>query len=385
MLVFNQEVLVGTDPELWLMDKNDKIISAHRDIPGTKSVPYSVPGGNAIQADGTAFEFNIAPATDASLFYARCGAVLDGLPRTVKGWPSGTKLLASPLVVYSEEDWKNIPESAKELGCSPDFSAYTLKTNPRPNPDKVHPRLRTAAGHIAIGWRAPPLLVEGDPASDAGHFETCATIVRVLDVIFAAFDDFFHPEPHLKALQAARQRLYGDYGAFRPKPYGLEYRTPSNTWLRNENTMRTAYSLTMLGYSLVRFGFDASDPKKMAKLYQQMADAAIMWKDNCYATTPVNHHAIMAAAKKRGVIKYDNYQGRYVYSIEKSTRDITLSPRFNYSDPRNNVLQFSAHTSSHSVYIDLNNFNKLGGAADHRVVLPTLKQAEEWLGQLNLS
>ena len=49
--------------------------------------------------------------------------------------------------------------------------------------------------------------------------------------------------------------MYGAKGAFRPKHYGVEYRVPSNAWLRYPalhkwmfNITRTVYSNMMSGY-----------------------------------------------------------------------------------------------------------------------------------------
>lgn len=49
-----------------------------------------------------------------------------------------------------------------------------------------------------------------------------------------------------------RRLLYGKAGAFRPKPYGLEYRTLSNRWLTNVPLQQWVYSsaLTALQYMI---------------------------------------------------------------------------------------------------------------------------------------
>jgi hypothetical protein len=41
-----------------------------------------------------------------------------------------------------------------------------------------------------------------------------------------------------------RRTLYGAPGAFRPKPYGMEYRVLSNAWLRSEGLMRWVFNTT---------------------------------------------------------------------------------------------------------------------------------------------
>ena len=39
--------------------------------------------------------------------------------------------------------------------------------------------------------------------------------------------------------------MYGAAGAFRPKPYGVEYRVLSNAWLLTEDRMRFVYKQTV--------------------------------------------------------------------------------------------------------------------------------------------
>jgi hypothetical protein len=43
----------------------------------------------------------------------------------------------------------------------------------------------------------------------------------------------------------ARRKMYGAAGAFRPKPYGVEYRVLSNAWLLSEERMRFVYNQTV--------------------------------------------------------------------------------------------------------------------------------------------
>ena len=40
-----------------------------------------------------------------------------------------------------------------------------------------------------------------------------------------------------------RRSLYGKAGAFRPKPFGLEYRVLSNAWCRNDQRVGYVYEL----------------------------------------------------------------------------------------------------------------------------------------------
>ncbi|RMG93736.1 MAG: hypothetical protein D6706_14915, partial [Chloroflexi bacterium] len=46
--------------------------------------------------------------------------------------------------------------------------------------------------------------------------------------------DFFLGIPlYIKEGESERRKLYGKFGDYRPKRYGVEYRTPSNKWVFN--------------------------------------------------------------------------------------------------------------------------------------------------------
>ena len=76
--------------------------------------------------------------------------------------------------------------------------------------------------------------------------------------------------------------MYGKAGCIRYKPYGVEYRTLSNAWLKNEKLMRWAYRNTVKGvnellagnnladkYGDVQAIINGSDMKEARKILQQ--------------------------------------------------------------------------------------------------------------------
>jgi hypothetical protein len=206
---------IGCDPELFL-SKGEQVVSAYGLIPGTKKEPYAVRRGS-IQVDGTAAEIGIDPADNKNDWLVSLEEVLQQLQAQV---PDLT-LRIQATVDYDPAYLASLPQEARELGCDPDYNAYTMQPNPSPNGNLS---LRSAGGHIHLGW------CSGVSSSDAGHQHSCAALVRQCD--------FFLGMPSLlwdnSESAIKRRQLYGKAGAYRAKSYGVEYRTLSNKWLENE-------------------------------------------------------------------------------------------------------------------------------------------------------
>lgn len=229
-------ILIGADPELFAFDKAaGNYISVHNLMSGTKKNPVPVKEG-AIQVDGTAAEFNIAASPTMESFCSRIKVVKEQMESIIRTKNPNVVLVGQPWVEYPEQYWKTIPEEFKELGCDPDYNAYTGEANPRPDPEKLgRPSLRTGSGHVHIGW------LNNKPGYGPDvHFEDCKKLVQALDkfllpVIEKHFDN-----------DTVRRNLYGQPGAFRPKPYGVEYRVLSNKWVTDEEATKVVYVLTKL-------------------------------------------------------------------------------------------------------------------------------------------
>lgn len=217
----NVQIKIGADPELFLRDKNTgKFVSAHDLLPGDKFDPFPVTYG-AIQVDGVAGEFNIDPASDPNTFnrnvYGVIGQIKDRLP-------SNIEIVNEPVAFFEKGYFDTLPDINRELGCNPDYNAWTGMVNKRPPEDVVEEDgtiMRTAAGHIHIGWGS------GFNPQDSNHFEDCMVVVRELDYWLGVYSLLWDRD-------SRRRSLYGKAGAFRPKSYGVEYRPLSNVWLKDK-------------------------------------------------------------------------------------------------------------------------------------------------------
>ena len=203
------QILLGADPEVFMMQAG-KYISAHGMVEGSKIDPFPVKDG-AVQVDGMALEFNINPADSEATFVANIDSVMAQLKDMVPDY----EVVATPVAHFGSEYIQSQPIEARELGCDPDYNAYTERENSPPNEELP---FRTGAGHVHIGW------TEGKNVHDPIHFKSCIRIIKQLDFYLGLVSLMYDDETE-------RRAMYGAAGAFRPKPYGVEYRTLSNAWL----------------------------------------------------------------------------------------------------------------------------------------------------------
>lgn len=225
--------LIGSDPELFLM-KDGKFVSAHGVIAGDKANPFRVDRG-AVQVDGMAVEFNTDPAGTEGEFLTNVQVVM----RTLEAMCKGYDVVAVPVADFGAEYIAAQPDEAKELGCDPDYNAYTGLENVKPD---VNLPFRTASGHVHIGWGE-------DIPDDLQHRATCEAVSRQMD-FFLGLPSLFYDN------DTRRREMYGKAGAFRPKSYGVEYRTLSNAWLKSEDLIKWVFRNAQRGVMELMEGND---------------------------------------------------------------------------------------------------------------------------------
>lgn len=226
------KILIGADPEIFVK-QGGVFVSAHGLIPGDKANPHKVPKG-AVQVDGMALEFNIDAAGSEAEFVGNVDHVLGLLAAMVPGY----ELVATPVADFSLDYIAAQPAEARELGCDPDYCAYTNGPNPRPN--NLLP-MRTASGHVHIGWG------DGFDVHSGAHDAACKAVARQMDV-FLGIPSLFYDDDE------RRRSMYGKGGAYRRKPYGAEYRTLSNAWLLSKDRMAWVYRNAVKGMEALMAG-----------------------------------------------------------------------------------------------------------------------------------
>lgn len=210
-------ITIGSDPEFFLK-KGLEYKSAIGKIGGTKHDPAPLERpGFFIQEDNVAVEFNVPPASE-------CAEFAENIEWAIKH--IGDKLLThgyniawDPSAFFPETELSH--PAAKVFGCEPDFNAWKDgAVNPRPTSNLA--TLRTCGGHIHIGY----------PENNDRLFR---------HRLIQAADLFLGVPSCLIDKDVQRNQLYGKPGAFRPTPYGAEYRVLSNFWLRRKPWVEWAY------------------------------------------------------------------------------------------------------------------------------------------------
>lgn len=80
-------ITIGADPELFIVDNNNKVISAVGLIPGEKGKPYvadDMPKGFGIEIDNILGEFNIPPVTSKRGFITNINYMKNYIDNFVK-------------------------------------------------------------------------------------------------------------------------------------------------------------------------------------------------------------------------------------------------------------------------------------------------------------
>lgn len=190
---------IGSDPEVVLLDENNKPVSAI----GLSGKSEDV----SVYADNVLAEFNHSPFEPKEFVQGMKG-VLANVDKVLAGFERKVHYKIGQCAAQFSNEQLDCPE-AHAIGCEPFLSAYDLDSYQTPKPYETNDRF--AGGHIHIAY-------------DVDTFPQ-DMLVKLLDERLLPLDP-----NHGKT---SRSNFYGAKGSFRPKSYGLEYRAVSNWWLDN--------------------------------------------------------------------------------------------------------------------------------------------------------
>lgn len=253
-------IMLGCDPELFLIDITGKLRASCGKIGGSKQHPMPLEelgNGYAVQEDNVAIEFNIPPAKSAKDF-------IDSVKKTMLYLEDGVKKMHGFTIVnmsaasFPEDELEH--PAALEFGCDPDYNAWTLRRNPRPNADDH--TLRSCGGHVHVGFERGAL--------------KDTQLIRAMD-LFLGVPSVLMDKGEL------RKQLYGKAGAFRAKPYGVEYRTLSNFWVFDDRLTKWVWDNTERAVNAVesQFAIDNYKDSILDAINNNNKDAARFLINEC--------------------------------------------------------------------------------------------------------
>lgn len=199
---------IGSDPEAFLFAGGNPV-SAIGLVPGSKEEPFKISEHESVQVDNVAIEFNIKPSETPEEFMESLGRCYAWSVDHLSKIDPRLQFVFTPSVEFDKQSLKS--KAARTFGCDPDFNAWTGGVNRPPSPGGL---LRSCGGHIHLG-------LDMDFSFDEKR------LIRLMDKYVGSYVSYICPDKR-------RMELYGKAGAFRMKDYGVEYRTPSNTWLKDE-------------------------------------------------------------------------------------------------------------------------------------------------------
>ncbi len=232
--------MLGSDPEFFLYNKKDKqVVSAINKIGGDKNSPLPLSGGYILEDNVTA-EINPLPGRSKEEFIHNIVTIMNGLYKHLEGLYD---LYIKDTHLFKETYLLNIGPKAFESGCDPFKSIYAISE------EEEYENIislidmegwRYAGGHLHLSFKNP---------EDVDKWK----LINLLD--------FYINNPIKKAMAPLPVKEntrylspYGKSGLYRDKIYGFEYRSPSNLWLRNEETIGWIWDSVLYSISIYNMG-----------------------------------------------------------------------------------------------------------------------------------
>jgi hypothetical protein len=265
---------IGADPEIFVQNAiNKEVVPICGHIGGSKKQPinlteqmrniYGEPrdrrgnpvdtrGNYAVQEDNVMLEFNVPACLDEENFTSSISRVMDFILATYL-LPKNLTYKFGLIDANFKKDVLDKYPQAHTIGCDPDFNAYAEdgRFKREPYSSESFGTRRFCGGHIHVQYDTD----------------------LVPQHIFAQFMDAVACLPYLHMdKQKGRRQFYGQPGLFRPKDYGIEYRTLSSFWLQPRFRSDNLWDLSNNILNLARMA--NQQPQKLLDIYPQ-----VRWDD----------------------------------------------------------------------------------------------------------
>lgn len=221
-------ITFGTDPEFMLL-KNGRIHSAIGVVHGSIDNRISL-SGHQFYYDNVLAECAVRPASSKEEMLNSIRECLQIFSEMVNPY----ELIAQASHNFSAKQLDN--DEARQAGCSPDWCAYKMKLMDPPKEAMEKNALRSCGGHVHLGCE---IFQEDGPHQLYG--------VYMLDLLLGVTSLWLDSDSTSKR----RRKLYGQAGRYRiagpeSNPYGIEYRSLGNFWLKSPRLASLIYDLSIL-------------------------------------------------------------------------------------------------------------------------------------------
>jgi len=237
---------VGADPEFGIQDLSTGFIYPPICLALWDNIPYEenrikpehlifgrmVEPNIMLHMDGSAFELEIPPTKNPDELFKYLEDGKDLAKGILSGFPN-LELSPKPCLPWNIDKYseKNVSSEiiyANRFGCDPDFNSWMGDIEREEIDATKHP-WRYFGGHIHIG-------VSKEIKSE----------IHSMPGAFAKFCDIFLgtlccSKTKYKEEEKLRLFRYGYPGSYRTQNHGFEYRSPSNSWVDNEEVIQNLF------------------------------------------------------------------------------------------------------------------------------------------------
>ena len=216
--------LIGSDPEIFIINKKNEIASGIGIFGGTKEEPINIGNGCSVQEDNILVEFNIPPTNRYEEFVNSINYAKDYIETILI--PLDLRLHFSSSERINPSILKD--DKAKVFGCAPSYNAINQNMSIANFEflTESEQLVRSSGFHIHIGYEEP-----NEEYSE--RLVMCFELFVTLSLLNKDVD--LHN----------RRMLYGLIGDCRMKEYGVECRSLGGYFLKDEETIRMVWEGTL--------------------------------------------------------------------------------------------------------------------------------------------
>ncbi len=252
-MISSSNLTFGTDPEVAAVYYKDGIeyvqpapyfrieLGAVTEKPKSKHPIHINRFGIQVIEDGAAFEFIVPPTRDFDQMYDDIQFGLSELSALLHKYDHCISV--APTLDYEIERFLDKDDDYKQclmFGCDPDKDAI-LKNYVCDVIDAMRHPYRYFGGHFQIG------------CSDARGRRLIQThYVPFIKLCSIFIGNSVMASSSKTELEKIRAKLYGQPGRYRIQPWGIEYRTPSNSWITNRVTMAKMFRGAEIAFRLLQ-------------------------------------------------------------------------------------------------------------------------------------